>query len=147
MSHSLVKIWVHAILGVKYRENLINPKSEKLIYKILSREVSKTGCKLFAIGGTENHVHILIMLKSTVSISNVMKQVKGASSRMISRLKLCPQEFYWQIGYGAFSVSEKNVKGVIRYIKNQKIHHQQVSLHDELKSIRAGQHSHSKTIN
>ncbi|PKP33850.1 MAG: transposase [Bacteroidetes bacterium HGW-Bacteroidetes-17] len=114
MSHSLVKIWVHAILGVKYRENLIIPKSEKLIYKILSREISKTGCKLFAIGGTENHVHILIMIKSSVSISNIMKQVKGASSRMISRLKLCPDEFNWQIGYGAFSVSEKNVKGVIR---------------------------------
>ena len=136
MSHSLVKIWVHAIVGVKYRENLIIPKYEKLIYKILSREISKTGCKLFAIGGTENHIHILIMIKATMSISSIMKQVKGASSRMISRLKLCPKDFNWQIGYGAFSVSEKNVKGVIRYIKNQKIHHQEVNLQEELKSIR-----------
>jgi len=143
MSHSLVKIWVHAIIGVKYRENLIIPKSEKLIYKILSREISKTGCKLFAIGGTENHVHVLIMLKSIVSISSVMKQVKGASSRMISRLKLCQEDFNWQIGYGAFSVSEKNVKGVIRYIKNQKIHHQEVNLRDEMGSLR----SSSQTTN
>jgi len=143
MSHSLVKIWVHAIIGVKYRENLIIPKSEKLIYKILSREISKTSCKLFAIGGTENHVHVLIMLKSTVSISSVMKQVKGASSRMISRLKLCQEDFNWQIGYGAFSVSEKNVKGVIRYIKNQKIHHQEVNLRDEMESLR----SSSQTTN
>jgi len=143
MSHSLVKIWVHAIIGVKYRENLIIPKSEKLIYKILSREISKTSCKLFAIGGTENHVHVLIMLKSTVSISSVMKQVKGASSRMISRLKLCQEDFNWQIGYGAFSVSEKNVKGVIRYIKNQKIHHQEVNLRDEMGSLR----SSSQTTN
>ncbi len=137
MSHSLVKIWVHAIIGVKYRENLIIPKYEKLIYKILSREIYKTGCNLFAIGGTENHVHILIMVKSTVSISSVMKQVKGASSRMISRLKLCSEDFYWQIGYGAFSVSEKNLKGVIRYIKTQKEHHQKVNLSEELKSFRA----------
>ena len=143
MSHSLVKIWVHAIIGVKYRENLIIPKSEKLIYKILSREISKTSCKLFAIGGTENHVHVLIMLKSIVSISSVMKQVKGASSRMISRLKLCQEDFNWQIGYGAFSVSEKNVKGVIRYIKNQKIHHQEVNLRDEMGSLR----SSSQTTN
>lgn len=137
MSHSLVRIWVHAILGVKYREELINSKIEEIIYRIISREISKTGCKLAAIGGIENHVHILILLKSTINISEVMKQVKGASSRMISRLKLTSGEFKWQIGYGTFSVSEKNVKGVIRYIKNQKAHHQQVSLRDEMVSLRS----------
>lgn len=136
MSHSLVKIWVHAILDVKYREDLITPKTEKLIYRIISREISETGCKLAAIGGTENHVHVLILLKSTITISEVMKQVKGASSRMISKLKLSQGEFNWQIGYGAFSVSDKNVKGVIRYIKNQKQHHQKVSLQSEIRLLR-----------
>ncbi len=137
MSHSLVKIWVRAIIGVKYREELILPKYEKLIYRILSREISKTGCKLFASGGIENHIHILIMVKAMMSISSVMKQVKGASSRMTSRLKLGSEDFRWQIGYGAFSVSEKNLKGVIRYIKTQKMHYRQVSLHDEMLSFRS----------
>ncbi len=123
MSHSQVKIWVHVIIGVKHREDLISLKYERLIYKIISREISRMDCKLFAINGTENHVHVLIMLNSRVSISEVMKQVKGASSRMVSRLKITPREFNWQIGYGAYSVSEKNLKGVIKYIRNQKIHH------------------------
>ena len=136
MSHSQVKIWVHVIIGVKHRENLIPPKYERLIYKIIYKEVSKMGCKLFAINGTENHVHALIMLNSKVNISEVMKQIKGVSSRIISRLKITPREFNWQIGYGAYSVSEKNLKGVIKYIRNQKIHHQELSYWDETKSMK-----------
>ena len=136
------KIWVHVIIGVKYREDLILPKYERLFYKIISREISRMGCKLFAINGTKNHVHVLIMLNSKVSISKVMKQVKGASSRIISRLKITPREFNWQIGYGAYSVSEKNLKGVIKYIKNQKIHHQEVSYWDETKMLKRNSESH-----
>jgi REP element-mobilizing transposase RayT len=137
MPHSNVKIWVHAIIGVKYREDLILPRYEKLIYKIISRELSKLYCKLFAIGGTQNHIHILFMLRSTVSASEIMKQVKGTSSRMISRLGLCSGEFNWQIGYGAYSVSEKDLDRVIKYIKNQKNHHKELSLADELKRLNA----------
>lgn len=136
MSHSQVKIWVHVIIGVKYREDLISPKFERLVYKIISREISKMGCKLFAINGTENHVHALIMLNSRVSISELMKQVKGASSRMISRLKITTSDFNWQIGYGAYSVSEKNLKGVIKYIRNQKTHHQEINYIDEMKVLK-----------
>ena len=136
MSHSQVKIWVHVIIGVKYREDLISPKYESLVYKIISREILKMGCKFFAINGTENHIHTLIMLNSRVSISDLMKQVKGASSRLISRLKITSSDFNWQIGYGAYSVSEKNLKGVIIYIRNQKIHHQEVSYCDETKSMK-----------
>lgn len=136
MSHSQVKIWVHVIIGVKYREDIILPKFERLIYKIISREISKMGCKLFAINGTENHVHALIMLNSRVCISDLMKQVKGASSRMISRLKITSSDFNWQIGYGAYSVSEKNLKGVIKYIHNQKIHHREINYIDEMKVLK-----------
>lgn len=136
MAHSNVKIWIHVIIGVKHRDDLILPKFERLIYKIISREISKMGCKLFAINGTENHIHALIMLKSTISVSDLMKRVKGASSRMISRLKLITGDFNWQTGYGAYSVSEKNLKWLIKYIQNQKEHHKEVNYMDESKILK-----------
>ena len=135
MSHSHCKIWVHVVIGVKYRDPVINFNNEFIIHKIIKREVKKTGCSLIAINGTNDHVHLLIKLHPVQSISAVMKQIKGASSRMISRLSLCKNEFYWQVGYGAFSVSDKDIKGTIHYIRQQKVHHRKFSYTQELKRL------------
>ena len=126
MSHSLCKIWVHSIFGTKFREDLILPEYEKEIHNLMLDEFRKLDCRVREINGTENHVHALFLLDKKHSPSKVMKQVKGAVSMKINELDLSPDNFKWQVGYGAFSVSETRVKVVQRYIQRQKEHHKKV---------------------
>lgn len=133
MSHSLCKIWVHSIFGTKHRENLILPEHEKEVHNLMLHEFNKLECRVREINGTANHVHALFLLDKKCSPSQVMKQVKGAVSNKINKINLLPNRFKWQVGYGAFSVSESRVKGVQKYIQNQKEHHRQKeTLEEEL---------------
>ncbi len=123
MSHSLCKIWVHSIFGTKYRANIIPLEHEREIHNLMLEEFRKLDCRVREINGTENHVHALFLLDKKYSPAKVMKQVKGAVSIKINDLKLSDYHFKWQVGYGAFSVSESRVKAVQHYIKRQKEHH------------------------
>ena len=123
MSHSLCKIWVHSIFGTKYRTNIILPENEKEIHNLMLDEFTKLDCRVREINGTENHVHALFLLDKKYGPAKVMKQVKGAVSAKINEIQLLPDHFKWQVGYGAFSVSESRVKIVQRYVQRQKEHH------------------------
>jgi len=78
-----------------------------------------------------DHIHILISSNPKLSIADILKQIKGASSHWINQQDLITQKFAWQTGYGAFSVSESQLDKVKSYIENQKNHHQKISFNDE----------------
>ena len=87
------------------------------------------GALVGEIGGTEDHVHILCSLPRTLSIAQLVEEVKKSSSQ---KMKACGvNNFYWQRGYGGFSVSESEVETVARYIKSQKEHHRKMSFQEE----------------
>lgn len=133
MSHSLCKIWVHSIFGTKYRANIIPLEHERKIHNLMLEEFSKLDCRVREINGTENHVHALFLLDKKYSPSKVMQQVKGVVSTKINELELLDFHFKWQVGYGAFSVSESRVKTIQDYIQRQKEHHRDnESFEDEL---------------
>lgn len=93
------------------------------------------GCPISAIGGIEDHVHILIKLNKNISLSNLVKEIKRSSSIWIKQHSLHEEklnQFYWQRGYGAFSVSQSNVETVTLYINNQEQHHQKINYQFEL---------------
>lgn len=131
MSHSKVKIWLHGILGVKDRGNLIDLEIEEKIHNIIKKQIIETNCFLEEINGTENHIHILFLLNPQISISDFFKQIKGGSSHDINYEDLTRIKFSWQTGYGAFSVSESNLEDVKLYIKNQKEHHKKMTFQEE----------------
>jgi REP element-mobilizing transposase RayT len=80
-------------------------------------------CNPIAIGGVEDHVHLLVELSTGVEVRKLMKEVKGATSFLVSH-ELTPEVFFrWQTGYGAFTVSHKDVPAIKAYINNQKVHH------------------------
>ncbi|MBV6442578.1 MAG: IS200/IS605 family transposase [Haliscomenobacteraceae bacterium CHB4] len=126
MSHSKNKVWIHGVFSTKYRNPLITKDVKQTIYEGLHLQLKKTGCYLETIGGIEDHVHLLFLLNRNKTLAQVFQQIKGASSYDFNHGELCIDSFYWQKGYGAFSVSESKIPSIIRYIQNQEEHHKNV---------------------
>jgi len=135
MSHSYVKIWIHAIWTCHKRRKLIEPKIEKDVYHFISEQFREQNCFLKVINGMPDHVHCLFMLNKQRSISEIIKQIKGSSSHFINKNNLIEEKFAWQTGYAAFSISESGVDNVFKYIKNQKKHHSRKSFIEELNAF------------
>ncbi len=131
MSHSLTKIWIHSILGTKNRENLINKNFSDKIYKHIEENLEELECKTRIINGIENHIHLLFMLTPKKSVTEIMKNIKGETSHWINQQGFFDYKFSWQVGYGAFSVSESKLKEVQSYIARQEEHHKKITFKDE----------------
>ncbi len=123
MSHSFIKIWIHAIWATKERQPLIKPQIETSLHQHMYREFSDVGCSVRIINGMPDHIHCLFLLNAQKGIAEVIKQVKGASSHWVNEQNIIADKFAWQTGYGAYSVSESQLEKVFLYIKNQKVHH------------------------
>ena len=132
MPHSLTKLWIHLILGTKNRDNLINQEIFSKLKNYIKQNLQEQECVVRIINGTKNHLHILLLQSPKKSLSEIIKNIKGSSSHWINQQNLVNYKFSWQIGYGAFSVSESNVESVVKYIQNQKEHHEKLSYQQEL---------------
>ncbi|MBI9037803.1 MAG: transposase [Bacteroidales bacterium] len=131
MSHSLTKIWIHSILGVKNKQALINDEVAPLIYKHIEESLLSIDCKPRIINGVEDHIHLLFLLSPKIAVADLEKKIKGETSHWINQQNLIKDKFAWQVGNGAFSVSESNVKSVQSYIKTQKEHHEKMTFEEE----------------
>jgi putative transposase len=135
MSHAKNKVWIHGVFSTKYRKPLITKTIQGVVYENLHLNLKKTGCYLEAMGGIEDHVHILFLLSRSKSISEVFQQLKGGSAHAINQMGLMDGAFHWQVGYAAFSVSESRVQQVVRYIERQEEHHKKVAFDAEWHSL------------
>ncbi len=136
MSHSLTKIWIHGIFGTKNREALINPSFEKELHNHIKEKLENDlDCKVRIVNGIEDHLHILFLLSPNFSVRDIFRDVKGESSHWINQNNFIENKFAWQIGYGAFSVSESQLKKVELYIRNQKEHHKRKTFQEEYESL------------
>ncbi len=132
MSHSYSKIWIHTVFSTKDWQHSINKELEKKLYEHIKKLlVNDFSCVVKAIGGNTDHLHILFLHNPNYSFSEVIKNLKGESSHWINSNNLTKMKFVWQAGYGAFSVSESNVKKVESYIINQKVHHKKLTFLEE----------------
>ncbi|NUQ25922.1 MAG: IS200/IS605 family transposase [Saprospiraceae bacterium] len=123
MAHFMSKIWVHLILSTKHRLPLISPHIEAFVHQLICKELRKMQCHVDCINGMSDHVHAQFLLHPAKSLSEVIHQVKGATSYAINQQNLLKEKFAWGGGYAAFSVSESAVPAVRKYIQNQKQHH------------------------
>ena len=131
MANTYTQIYIQFVFAVKYREGLIHASFKDELYKYTTGIVKNNNHKLIAIGGMPDHIHILIGLRPTQSISDLMQDIKGNSSKWINEKKFLKVKFEWQEGYGAFSYSKSQVNIVIDYIKNQEKHHKSKSFREE----------------
>jgi len=131
MSQSYVQFYSHIVFHTKNNEKLIIEAIEKELYSYIGGILKNCKSIPIKIGGTSDHIHVLCTLPKTLSISDLVEEVKKSSSKWIKTKGLAYNSFYWQDGYGCFSVSPSQKNNVIDYISNQKEHHKKVSYLDE----------------
>ena len=119
MANTYTKIYIQIVFAVKHRKNLIPKKHKEELHKYITGIISKRGQKLLAINCMPNHTHIFIGIKPSISISDLIRDVKSASSKFIKEKRWVGNEFEWQKGFGAFSYSHSQLTNVIQYINNQ----------------------------
>jgi len=135
MPQSLSKVYAHIIFSTKHRKNLINNQIESDLYNYIGGICKDLECNPVQVGGHKNHIHILCLLSRKIAQMTLVQQVKQGSSKWIKTIDAEYANFYWQDGYGVFSVSAKRVDNVIEYIKNQHNHHQKMSFKDEYRKF------------
>ncbi len=135
MANTYSQIYIHIVFTVKYREQLIKKEHREALHKYIAGIISKRQQKLLAIFAMPDHVHILVGLTPDKSISDLVRDIKSASSKFISENNWVKGKFEWQKGYGAFSYSKSQIDNVISYIKNQQEHHKRGSFKEEYLKI------------
>ena len=133
MPNTYIQIHIHFVFAVKFRQYLIQNNWKEELYKYISGIIQNNNHKLIIINGMPDHIHILIGMRPTQSISDLMKDVKQFSSKWINEKKFINGRFEWQEGYGAFSYSKSQLKNVINYIENQEEHHRKKTFLEEYK--------------
>ena len=131
MAGTFSQIYIQAVFAVKNRDALISQEWESELYKYITGIIQNKGQKMLAINGTTNHIHILIGMKPTCCLSDLIREVKKSSNSFIKEKCFTRYNFQWQEGYGAFSYSHSALDSVIQYIQNQKEHHKKKSFRDE----------------
>jgi REP element-mobilizing transposase RayT len=131
MPQSLAKVYLHITFGTKYRQPIIKPDVEKEFYKYLASICRANDSPSIAINGVSDHIHILCVLSRKITISKLVEELKKSSSKWIKTKGSNYKNFYWQNGYGVFSVSQSGVNAVNEYIQNQKEHHKKKSFQEE----------------
>ena len=129
------QIFYHIIFSTKYRQGVLLKDKRNEFYRYIWGILKNRNCHLYRIGGTDDHVHILISLHPSVSLANLVKDIKVGSSKWIKENNIFPEFSYWQNGYGAFTHSIKDKNFLIEYIKNQEEHHKTMSFKDELREL------------
>ena len=135
MSQSLTRNYIHIVFSTKGRQALIIPPIDKDLYSYLAGICKVLDCPVIIIGGHLDHIHILAMLSKKIALMTLVQKLKANSSKWIKTKGQDFQNFYWQNGYGAFSVNPKQVDAVTSYISNQKTHHQKTSFQEEYRSF------------
>lgn len=132
MPHTYVQNAVHVVFSTKDRHKLISKELQARMWAYVAGICKKDGIFVHAIGGMEDHSHLLIQIPPTMSLSKVVNTLKSNSSRWANEQD---QKFAWQEGYAAFSVSASNVPAVVRYIQNQASHHRKMNFNAELLTL------------
>ena len=127
------QLYIQLVFAVKYRRALLLDEIRPDIFKYMGGIIAAMNHKPLIINGPSNHVHILLGLNPSKSISETVLNIKRSTSLYINRKKLCASKFAWQEGYGAFSYSKSQIDRVYHYIQNQEQHHKKKTFKKECK--------------
>jgi REP element-mobilizing transposase RayT len=131
MANTYTNLLFHVVFSTKNRLPLLTRDVREMIYPYIGGVIRGERCVLLEIGGTTDHVHLLLRMRADLPLSDAVKRIKGNSSRWLNQNPDYATRFGWQSGYGAFSVSESQVPAVRRYIQTQEQHHSKVAFRDE----------------
>jgi putative transposase len=128
---TFTQMYVQFVFAVQNREAVLTKDIRKRVFEYMSGIITNLKHKSIIVNGTSNHVHILLGLNPSISVSDTVHDVKRSSSLFINNDKLCPYRFSWQEGYGGFTYSRSQIDEVYNYIENQESHHKKRTFREE----------------
>ena len=138
MAQSLAQGYLHIVFSTEDRYPWLKNKAlREDVHAYLASTLNNMDCPCLIAGGVEDHVHILCRLGRQTTIANLVRDIKKASSSMLHDRDTKLQDFHWQNGYGAFSISPSHVAPLRRYIANQEEHHRRETFQDEFRRLLA----------
>jgi len=135
MPQSLSSILIHLVFSTKLREPFITPEIEPELHAYMAKVLRECKSSSLLIGGTQDHIHALLVLSRTWALADIVEEVKTNSSKWIKTKGREFWNFHWQAGYGAFSIGQSNIEEVKRYIARQREHHRRRTFQDEYRAL------------
>jgi len=132
---SYTRLLYHIVFRTKRSENTIPEAHEKELYAYIMGIIDNKKSKLYRIGGTENHIHLLVDMHPTIALSDFMKEVKEYSSKWLAKNPNFPDFEGWAVSFAGFTYNLSDKQMIINYIKNQKEHHKTVSFEEEYRQF------------
>lgn len=134
MPHTYTNLLYHCAFSTKNRRSLIADPVQPELWAHMGGIARSNDFKALAVGGTDNHCHMLLVLPPTLPISKAVQLIKAGSSKWM-REHPGREQFAWQEAYGAFTIGESQVPHTIEYIQTQREHHGRVSFEDEFRAF------------
>lgn len=131
MADTYSQIYIQVVFAPEGRQSLIRKEHKEELHKYITGIVTERRQKLLAIHCMPDHIHILIGLKPSMALSDLVRDVKNASTNFINRQKWVLGRFSWQEGFGAFSYGHSQLTGIIKYIRDQERHHAKRTFREE----------------
>jgi putative transposase len=131
MAHTFSQVYIQVVFTVKGRENLIFNSWKEDLYSYMAGIIKAKGQKPIIINGMPDHVHIFMGLRPSLSIADIVRDIKNNSSDYVNKRKLINGKFCWQEGYGVFSYSHSHIGRVYDYILHQEEHHRKTTFKEE----------------
>jgi putative transposase len=135
MSHSFISQLLHCVFSTKNRLPMITPELQTRLFPYVGGIARENKINLLSAGGVDDHVHLLISMPSTISISKAMQLIKGGSSKWIHETFTEHRLFEWQEGYGAFSIGVGDIERTTNYINKQAEHHDKMDFKTEFRAF------------
>lgn len=131
MPNTYTQIYIQVVFAVEHRQNLIRKENKEELHKYMTGIVQNHRHKMIAINSMPDHLHLLVGLRPSMALSDLIQEVKADSTNFINRKRWVPGRFNWQEGFGAFSYGHSQLTTIIRYIQNQEVHHAKTSFREE----------------
>ena len=131
MANTYTQIYIQVVFAVQGRQNLVLPERKEELHKYITGIITRQEQKLLAIHCMPDHTHILIGLKPSMALSDLVREIKTGVTNHINENRWVAGRFAWQEGFGAFSYSHSQLTDVIQYIQNQEQHHTKKSFREE----------------
>ena len=132
MGQSLSQVYIHITFRTKNNQTRIDKDVSAHLHEYIAGICKALDCPALKIGGVADHIHILCRLSKKVTQAKLVEEIKKSSSRWIKTIGSKYANFYWQDGYGLFSVNPSEIEVVTNYIKNQEEHHRNKTFKEEL---------------
>ena len=131
MADTYTQLYIHIICAVKGRQSLIPKQHKEALHQYITRIITHKKQTVIRINSMPDHLHILVGITPDVAISDLVRDIKANSSKWINKKRWVVGRFEWQAGFAAFSYAHSQLDVVVRYIKNQEVHHSHQTFREE----------------